>query len=78
MALRLCNCCQKWWDVQLKKKPGFYRIRCRDGFIHDFERGVPPRFSWPTETRYCIVCNTPHIFFIGPVTGKYHSNVCNT
>ena len=78
MAMKTCNCCQKRWDVDLPEVPGTYRKRTKNGLIHEFDVYIPPRKRWKTETRYCLVCNKPHIFFIGPVTGKYHSNVCDT
>ena len=76
MGMRICLCCEKWWDVALGKNPQIYRKRCKDGLVHDFQRYIPPRKRWETVTQFCILCMEVHIFYIGPVTGKYHSNLC--
>ena len=78
MVMRECLCCAKWWDVEIGKEPKVYRKRTRDGLIHDFQKHIPPRHAWQQVKNYCIVCLKVHIFFIGPVTGKFHSNECNT
>lgn len=76
MGLRVCVCCEKWWDVEIGKEPGLYRKRARDGFIHEFVRYMPPRYKWKQMDQYCILCRTVTPSFLGPITGKWHKNCC--
>jgi hypothetical protein len=76
MGMRLCQCCEKWWDVEIGKKPGLYRKRAADGFIHEFVRHMPPRQYWKQTEEYCITCMKVNPLYIGPITGKGYRNCC--
>ena len=76
MALRVCICCEKWWDVEIGKKPGVYRKRCKDELVHDFVRHMPPRESWKQRNEYCLLCRMVTPSYLGPNTGKWHKNCC--
>lgn len=81
MGMRLCTCCQKWWDVELPKRPGVYRKKDNRKFIdsgyHEFVVWSPPIRSWKRRKRYCIVCNKVHDFVQMPRTGEWRSNLCD-